>query len=142
MQRIEDAVNGVLKAMHLRGISDYSIRCINWSIYRPIVNWHYEHDAEFCSDELLESLCERQKVRYEGGEISRKFYRSFVTAAFRIHSYVTTGEVDFSIVKDARRYRPNESYQKLVDALLQRGCQFQYGIFSASYKRAIKMLLR
>lgn len=119
LQRIEDVVNGVLKAMYQRWIGDYSIMCINWSIYRPIVNWHYEHGAEFCSDELLESLCEHQRVRYEGGEISRKFYRSFVTASFRIRSYVTTGEVDFSIVKDVRRYRPNESYQKIAEAILQ-----------------------
>ena len=105
--------------MRQRGIGDYSISCINWSVYRPIVNWHYEHGTEFCSDELLESLCERQRVRYEGGEICRKFYRSFVTASFRIHSYVTTGEVDFSIVKDARRYRPNKSYQELTEAILQ-----------------------
>lgn len=119
MQKIEDAVCGVLEAMRQRGIGDYSISCINWSVYRPIVNWHYEHGTEFCSDELLESLCERQRVRYEGGEICRKFYRSFVTASFRIRSYVATGEVNFSIVKDARRYRPNESYQELTEAILQ-----------------------
>lgn len=119
MQRIEDAVSGVLEAMRQRGIGDYSIKCINWSVYRPIVNWHYEHGTEFCSDELLESLCERQRERHEHGEIGRKFYRSFVTASFRIHSYATTGEVDFSIVKDARRYRPNESYQQLTEAILQ-----------------------
>lgn len=119
MQKIEDAVSGVLEAMRQRGIGDYSIRCMNWSVYRPIVNWHYKHDTEFCSYELLESLCEHQRARHEGGEISRKFYRSFVTASFRIHSYVTTGEVDFSIVKDAQRYRPNESYQELTEAILR-----------------------
>lgn len=119
MQKIEDAVSGVLEAMRQRGLGDYSIRCMNWSVYRPIVNWHYKHDTEFCSYELLESLCEHQRARHEGGEIIRKFYRSFVTASFRIHSYVTTGEVDFSIVKDARRYRPNESYHELTEAILR-----------------------
>ena len=119
MQKIADAVNGVLEAMRQRGIGDYSIRCMKWSVYRPIVNWHYEHGTEFYSDELLESLCECQRARHEDGEISRKFYRSFVTASFRIRSYVTTGEVDFSIVKDARRYRPNESYQELTETILQ-----------------------
>lgn len=58
MQRIEDAVSGVLETMHQRGIGDYSIKCMNWSIYRPIINWHYEHGTEWCSNKLLESLCE------------------------------------------------------------------------------------
>ncbi len=119
MQKIEEAVSGVLDALHGQGLKESSIRQISWSVYRPIINWHYENGTEFYSDELLESLCERQRVRYEGGEICRKFYRSFVTASFRIRSYVATGEVDFSIVKDARRYRPNKSYQELTEAILQ-----------------------
>lgn len=119
MQKIEDAVNGVLDALHDHGLKESSIQQINWSVYHPIINWHYEHGTEFCSDELLESLCERQRARHEGEEISRKFYRSFVTASFRIRSYVSTGRVDFSIVKDARRYKPNESYQELTEAILR-----------------------
>ena len=119
MQKIEEAVSGVLDALHGQGLKESSIRQISWSVYRPIINWHYEHGTEFYSGELLESLCERQRARYEDGEICRKFYRSFVTASFRIHSYVITGEVDFSIVKDARRYRPNESYQELTEAILR-----------------------
>lgn len=119
MQIIEEAVASVLAALRRQGIKESSIHQISWSVYRPIINWHHKHGTEFCSDELLESLCEQQRVRYEGREISRKFYRSFVTASFRIHSYVTTGKVDFSIVRDAQRYRPNESYQKLTEAILQ-----------------------
>lgn len=119
MQRIEDVVNGVLDALRERGGKESSIQGITWSTYRPIINWHYEHGTEFYSDRLLVSLCERQKARYEGGEISRKFYRSFVTASFRIRSYATTGKVDFSIVKDTRKYIPNEFYLGLTEAILQ-----------------------
>ena len=104
MQRIEDAVNGVLEAMRQRGVSEYSLKCIRWSVYRRIVVWHHTHDTDICSYELLSSLCELQRIRYEHGEISRKFYRAFVTAAFRIRSYVDTGKVDFSIVKDTKYY--------------------------------------
>lgn len=119
MQKIEDVATGVLNAMHQRGIGDYSIKCINWSVYRPIINWHHKYGAEVCSFELLESLCAHQQKRYEGGEISRKFYRSFVTAAFRIQSYVNTGEVDFSIVKDTKWYKPGKKYQAHVDLILE-----------------------
>lgn len=119
MQKIEDAVSGVLGAMRLRGIGDYSIQRMNWSVYRRIINWHCEYGVETCSIELLNNLCEYQKKRYEGGEISRNFYRSFVTAAFRIRSYVTTGKVNFSIVKETKRYRPNEFYQGLTEAILK-----------------------
>lgn len=119
MQKIEDAVADVLDAMRKRGIGDYSIKCINWSVYHPIINWHHEHGVEVCSFELLESLCAHQQKRYENGEISRKFYRSFVTAAFRIQSYVSTGKVDFSIVKDTKWYRPGKEYQAHVDLILE-----------------------
>ena len=44
MQRIEDAVNGVLEAMRQRGVSEYSLKCIRWSVYRRIVVWHHTHD--------------------------------------------------------------------------------------------------
>ena len=119
MQRIEDAVNGVLEAMRQRGISEYSLKCIRWSVYRRIVVWHHTHDTDICSYELLSSLCELQRIRYEHGEISRKFYRAFVTAAFRIRSYVDTGKVDFSIVKDTKYYKPGKEYQELVDSILK-----------------------
>lgn len=119
MQRIEDAVNGVLEAMRQRGVSEYSLKCIRWSVYRRIVVWHHTHDTDICSYELLSSLCELQRIRYEHGEISRKFYRAFVTAAFRIRSYVDTGKVDFSIVKDTKYYKPGKEYQELVDSILK-----------------------
>ena len=119
LQRIEDAVNGVLEAMRQRGVSEYSLKCIRWSVYRRIVVWHHTHDTDICSYELLSSLCELQRIRYKHGEISRKFYRAFVTAAFRIRSYVDTGKVDFSIVKDTKYYKPSKEYQELVDSILK-----------------------
>ena len=133
MQRIEDAVNGVLEAMRQRGVSEYSLKCIRWSVYRRIVVWHHTHDTDICSYELLSSLCELQRIRYEHGEISRKFYRAFVTAAFRIRSYVDTGKVDFSIVKDTKYYKPGKEYQELVDS----NCSgsFCVSAFSALFER-------
>lgn len=119
MQKIEDTVAAVLDAMRKRGIGDYSIECVNRSVYHPIINWHHERGAEVCSFELLESLCAYQQKRYESGEIGRKFYRSFVTAAFRIRSYVSTGKVDFSSVKETKWYRPGEVYQAHVDLILE-----------------------
>lgn len=86
MLKIEDAVNGVLDALRDQGLKESSIQQISWSVYHPVINWHYEHGTEFCSDELLESLCERQRVRYECGEICRKFYRSFVTASYLFYT--------------------------------------------------------
>ena len=119
MQKIEDAVAGVLEAMRKCGIEDYTIKCVNWSVYRPFINWHHKHGTEVCSFELLESLCTHQQKRYESREISRKFYRSFVTASFRIQSYVNTGEVDFSIVKDTKWYKPGKEYQAHVNLILE-----------------------
>lgn len=119
MQKIEDTVASVLDAMRQRGVNECSIKDINWSVYCPFINWHREHGTEICSSELLNSLCEHQKQRYENGEIGRKFYRSFVTAAFRIQSYVNTGEVDFSIVKDTKWYKPGKEYQAHVDLILE-----------------------
>ena len=138
MQRIEDAVNGVLEAMRQRGVSEYSLKCIRWSVYRRIVVWHHTHDTDICSYELLSSLCELQRIRYEHGEISRKFYRAFVTAAFRIRSYVDIGKVDFSIVKDTKYYKPGKEYQELVDSILKasgltEGSQYKLAIIMRQF---------
>ena len=119
MQKIEDTVASVLDTMRQRGVNERSIKDIHWSVYCPFINWHREHGTEICSSELLDSFCEHQKQRYENGEIGRKFYRSFVTAAFRIQTYVNTGEVDFSIVKDTKWYKPGKEYQAHVNLILE-----------------------
>lgn len=124
--------------MRQRGVSEYSLKCIRWSVYRRIVVWHHTHDTDICSYELLSSLCELQRIRYEHGEISRKFYRAFVTAAFRIRSYVDTGKVDFSIVKDTKYYKPGKEYQELVDSILKasgltEGSQYKLAIIMRQF---------
>lgn len=95
---------------------------IKWSIYTPIIRYHYDNGTDICSSELLDGICQKQEARYLNGEISRKFFRSFVTAAFRIRSFVDTGVVDFSIVKDSKVFKPCKEYQDLIDsALLESG---------------------
>lgn len=92
--------------MQLRGCNEDSLKELKWSIYTPIIRYHFDNGTEVCSDELLEKICQKQEERYTHGEISRKYYRSFVTAAFRIRSYMNTRVVDFSIVKDTKTYKP------------------------------------
>ena len=98
MQKIDGIVNGVIARLREHGLKESSIQQSCWSVYHRIINYHYENSVDDYSDELLERLCLEQRQRYESGTISRKFYRSFVTAAFRIRSYVNTGKVDFDIV--------------------------------------------
>lgn len=119
MIKIKDAVDGVISAMQLRGCNENSLKELKWSIYTPIIRYHFDNGTEVCSDELLEEICKKQEERYMRGEICRKYYRSFVTAAFRIRSYVNTGVVDFSIVKDTKTYKPGTEYQELIDSALK-----------------------
>ena len=119
MIKIQDAVDGVINAMRLRGCSEYTLKEIRWSVYTPIIRYHFDNDTDVCSDDLLEEICQKQEKRYQQNEISRKYYRSFITATFRIRSYVKTGEVDFSIVKDTKTYKPSAEYQKLIDFALK-----------------------
>lgn len=119
MLKIQDAVAGVINAMRTRGCCESSLREKQRSVYTPIVRYHHNNGTDICSNELLEEICQKQEERYLQGEISRKFYRAFVTAAFRIRSYVNTGKVDFSIVKDSKLYKPGAEYQDLIDAALR-----------------------
>lgn len=119
MQKIDEIVNFVTEAMQKRGLTSQTIQKERWSVYNPIINYHHKYGTDYYSDELLERLCREQKDRYEKGNISRKFYRSFVTAAFRIRSYVNTGQVDFSVVKETKLYDPGKKYEKLINAILE-----------------------
>ena len=119
MIKIQDAVDGVISAMRLRGCSEYTLKENRWSVYTHIIRYHFDNDTDVCSDDLLEEICQKQEKRYQQNEISRKYYRSFITATFRIRSYVKTGEVDFSIIKDTKTYKPDAEYQKLVDFALK-----------------------
>lgn len=119
MIKIQDAVDGVINAMRIRGCSDCSLRDKKWSVYAPIVNYHHDNGTDIYSDDLLEEICKKQEERHLQGAIGRKFYREFVTAAFRIRSYVNTGKVDFSIVKDTKVYKPTAEYQELIDSALK-----------------------
>ena len=119
MVKIQDAVDHVLCAMRSRGCTEGTLQNNRRSVYNPIINYHRKNGTDYCSDELLESLCKMHEIRYSQGKVSRKYYRSFVTAAFRIRSYVNTGEVDFSIVKDSKLYKPRAECQELIDAALR-----------------------
>ena len=119
MLKIQDAVDSVINSMRLRGCSEYTLKDVKWSVYTPIIRYHYDNGTDVCSDKLLEEICQKQKERYMQVEISRKYYRSFVTATFRIRSYADTGVVDFSLVKDTKRYKPDTVYQKLIDSALR-----------------------
>lgn len=105
--------------MRMQGFLESTLEHLKWSVYKPIINYHHDNGTELCSDDLLNRMCEKQAARYEKGEISRKRYREFLTATFRIRSYVDTGEVDYSIVKDTKYYKPGEEYQELVDSILK-----------------------
>ena len=60
MQKIEEIVGEVLDAMRRRGLREYTLKHENWSIYRPIINWHHKNGTEYYSEELLEGLCKAQ----------------------------------------------------------------------------------
>lgn len=82
MQKIEEIVGEVLDAMRRRGLREYTLKHENWSIYRPIINWHHKNGTEYYSEELLEGLCKHQQTRYENGrnptEILPFFYNGSV----------------------------------------------------------------
>ena len=119
MLKIQDVVDGVINAMRTRGCCENTLKEVRWSVYTPIIRYHSDNGTDVYSNKLLEELCQKQEERYLRDEISRKFYRAFVTAAFRIRSYVNTGEVDFSIVKDSKLYKPVTEHQELIDAVLR-----------------------
>lgn len=119
MVKIQAAVDGVINALRLRGCSEYTLEQIDRSVYTPIIRYHFNNGIDVCSDKLLDEICQKQEERYQRNEVSRKYYRSFVTAAFRIRSYVNTGEVDFSLVKDTKVYKPRAENQKLIDSALK-----------------------
>lgn len=118
MLKIQDAVNCVLNAMKLRGCTESTLEHNKWSIYNPIINFHTKNGTDNCSNKLLKKMCQQQEARFIDGKIGRKYYSEFVTAVFRIQSYAKTGEVDFSVVKDTKQYKPQKKYQDIIDAVL------------------------
>ena len=115
MLKIEDVVDGVFEQLKEHGLAEYTLQQNMWSVYRAIIKYHSANGTDEYSPELITELCEIQRQRHENGEISRKFYRSFVTAEFRIRTYVEFGSVDFSIVKDFRRFKPSDHYMKMSE---------------------------
>jgi len=118
MLKIVDVVDGVFNQLKEHGLAEHTLQQSMWSVYRAIIKYHSANGTDEYSPELVTELCEIQRQRYENGEISRKFYRSFVTAEFRIRTYVEFGKVDFSIVKDFRRFKPSETYMELSETIL------------------------
>ena len=49
----EPLTDEVLDAMRRRGLREYTLKHENWSIYRPIINWHHKNGTEYYSEELL-----------------------------------------------------------------------------------------
>ena len=61
MLKIQDAVDGVINAMRLRGCTESTLLHNRWSVYALIVNYHHKHGTDYCSDKLLERICKKQK---------------------------------------------------------------------------------
>ena len=118
MLKIVDVVDGVFNQLKEHGLAEHTLQQSMWSVYRAIIKYHSANGTDEYSPKLVTELCEIQRQRYENGEISRKFYRSFVTAEFRIRTYVEFGSVNFSIVKDCCRFKPSETYMKLSETIL------------------------
>lgn len=116
--RIESVVEGVFRQLKEHGLSEYTLRQNMWSFYRTIIKFHIANGTDEYSPELVRKLSEIQCQRYEKGEISRKFYRAFVTAEFRIRTFVEYGSVDFSVVKDFRQYKPSAQNLNLTENIL------------------------
>ena len=118
MLKIVDVVDGVFVQLKEHGLAEYTLQQNMFGVYRAIIKYHFDNGTEEYSPELVTELCEIQRQRHENGEISRKFYRSFVTAEFRIRTYVEFGKVNFSIVKDFCRYKPSDSFLELTKEIL------------------------
>ena len=120
--KIEIAIDKILQAMIERGCSDETIQQARWSCYTKILNEHKRNNECEVSREVLTNLCEKYRIRYENGEITRKFYRSFVKASHRLCSLSETGIIDFSMVKDAKKYNPNKSHLELIEEIKEDEC--------------------
>lgn len=116
--KIESVVEGVFKQLKEHGLSEYTLQQNMWSYYRAIIKFHTASGTDEYSPVITRKLSEIQCQRYERGEISRKFYRAFVTAEFRIRTFAETGSVDFSVVKDFRQYKPSAQYLNLSENIL------------------------
>lgn len=120
--KIEIAIDKILQAMKERGCTNETIQQTKWSCYTKILNEHKRNNESEVSREVLTNLCEEYRIRYEKGEITRKFYRSFVKATHRLCSLSETGIIDFSIVKDAKKYKPNKSHLELIAEIKEEAC--------------------
>ena len=136
MLKIKDVVNGVEECLKKQGLSNDTIKQNMYTFYHPIINYHLSKGYEYYSPDITMELCERQRMRYENGEIGRKHYRAFVTAEFRIRSFVETGKVDFSIVKDSKHYKPSIEYMVLTENILNKTN------FQPKYKYLMSIFIR
>ena len=120
--KIEIAIEKILQAMKERGCTEETIQQTKWSCYTKILNEHKKNNKSEVSREVLTNLCEEYRLRHENGEITRKFYRSFVKASHRLCSLSETGIIDFSMVKDAKKYNPNKSHLELIEEIKEDAC--------------------
>ena len=82
MLKIKDVVDGVVTHQREYGLSERTIQQRIWSVYTPIVNYHYSNGTEYYSKQLTRQLCELYRERYENKEISRKYYRALRSSGF------------------------------------------------------------
>lgn len=115
--KIEAAMSEIINAMRERGSSEGTIQRVKWCYFPCIRRIHEENNETNVSRKLLTELCKKYHLRYENGEISRKFYRTVVAYSHRLITLDETGTIDFSRVVDRRKFIPNDGNLLLIECI-------------------------
>ncbi|MBK5262711.1 MAG: tyrosine-type recombinase/integrase [Peptostreptococcaceae bacterium] len=117
-QTIETVIDGVLQAMRVYGLSESTIHQYYRGFCKPIMKYLHEKGTGNHSKKLLEIYLSEAKSRLEVNQIKQHHYLTISRTIRYLNSYVNSGEVDFTMLVNTRKYCPTNEHLKIITLIL------------------------
>lgn len=118
-QRIEDIVNGLLEKMRAHGLSDSTVNQYQRGFCKRIMRYCHEHGDGCYSSSVLDAFLSSVKKQLKEGEIQLHHYQTTERTVRYLKDYAESGNVNFAIVVNTRKYNPNKKHLNLIEQILK-----------------------
>jgi len=117
-QTIESVVDGVLKAMNAYGLTESTIHQYYRGFCKPIMKYLHEKGNGNHSNELLEIYLSEANIHLQANQIKQHHYLTISRTIRYLNSYANSGEVDFTMFVNTRKYCPTNEHLQLISLIL------------------------
>lgn len=117
-QRIENVIDGMLEQMKAYGVSESTVYQYRRGFCKRIAEYCAIKGNGYYSEKVLGEFQSIVKKQFDCGEIQKRHFNATKRTIRCLKEYAETGNADFSVQVDTRKYRPIKEHLSLIESIL------------------------